>query len=102
MKPKEVQVLREEAHLYSRMTKMEMVLKLLCKSGCLSQRSVSLTAGSCPIKVVKGQQLPWKDKPGKTPNWRLQTTLKPFSMIFIGILRTTIQHLAEGYGELHL
>lgn len=32
----------------------------------VSQRSVSLTAGSCPLNVMKGQQLPWKDKPGKT------------------------------------
>jgi len=38
--------IREEAHLYNRMTKMEMVFKLLCKSGFLGRISVSLPAVS--------------------------------------------------------
>lgn len=61
-------VIRKEAHLYNRMTKMEMVFKLLCKSGFLYRISVSLPAVSWPLKIVKGQLLPWKDKPGKTLN----------------------------------
>lgn len=49
----------------------------------LPQPEISFSpAGSCRLQIVKGQQSPWKDKPGKTAQ-QVQASLKAFSKVFI-------------------
>lgn len=49
----------------------------------LPQPEISFSpAGSCLLQIVKGQQAPWKDKPGKTAQ-QVQAPLKAYSRAFI-------------------
>lgn len=70
--------IREEAHLDNRMAKWKWSPNYCANQASSAGDQLLPPAVSCRLKIVKGQQLPRRDKPGKIAQ-QVQAPLKPFS-----------------------